>query len=159
MADQDGSAAQKEAFAASRADRDRTLQSMHRLEAALGRAADGEGWLDDVMISLGMLQRAMEEEQHELERPDALPAMIAAERPRRYGSRIRNLREQYDDIARQVSSLLDQLDHAEESEVDAGDLRNRSSWIIRALQDCRARQTDLVFEALAVDLGDVDATT
>jgi hypothetical protein len=158
MADQDESAVRKDAFAASRADRDRTLEAMHRLEAALGRAAEGEGWLRDVMTSLGALQLAMDEEKRELNRPDSLPAMIAAERPRRYGSRIRNLREQYGDIARQVRSLIGQLDHAEESEVDAGDLRNRASWIVRALQDCRARQTDLVFEALALDLGDGDAS-
>lgn len=142
------------AFAASRVDRDRTLRAMHRLETALAMAAEGETWLTEVITDLEALEKAMMEEQRELNRPDALLAMIAAEHPRRFSSRIRNLREQYDDIIRQVASLRDQVAHGEDTRPDAGDLRGRASWITRALHHCRARQTDLVYEAIDMDLGE-----
>lgn len=82
--------------------------------------------------------------------------MIAAEHPRRFGSRTRMLREQYDDMIRQVSSFGDQAESSEEIEqadLDATDLRNRVGSIIRAIHGCRARQTDLVYDALRLDLG------
>lgn len=140
------------AFAASRSERDRTLQAVHSLESALGKAAGGEDWLAEVESSLRALQRAMSDEQHELNRPDALLAMIGSEHPRRFGSRIRSLREQYDDIIRQLASLRRQLDEPGET-IGAVDLRHRAGAIIQALRSCRARQTDLVFEALELDLG------
>ncbi len=117
-------------------------------------AAAGGTWLDEVTKDLEALESVMAEERRELRRPDALLAMIAADHPRRFGSRIRNLQEQYDDINRQVTSLRDQLAHADESPPDSTDLRRRASWIISALHHCRARQTDLVYEALNLDLGE-----
>lgn len=146
--------AQDAAFHASRQDRDRTLQAIRDLEAALGMAAGGTGWLEDVVADLGALEEAMKEEQLELNRPDSLLAMIAAEHPRRFGSRIRNVRGQYDDISRQVASLRRELGERDEGELTAGDLRQRAGWIIRSLHHCRARQTDLVYEALRLDLGE-----
>lgn len=142
------------AFTASRTDRDRTLQAVHGLEAALARASGGEQWLAEVIADLERLESAMAEEQRELHRPDALLAMIVAEHPRRFRPWVRNLRSQYDDIIRQVASLRDQLEHAGESPPDAADLRQRARWIIGALHNCRARQTDLVYEALTRDLGE-----
>lgn len=142
------------AFAASRFDRDRTLQAMRHFETALAMAAEGEAWLTEVGTDLETLETAMAEEQRELNRPDALLAMIAAEHPRRFSSRVRNLREQYDDIIHQVASLRNQLAHGEDSPADAGDLRERAGWIIRSLHHCRARQTDLVYQAIAMDLGE-----
>lgn len=145
--------AHEAAFEASRLDRDRTLQAVQRFERALAMAAGGASWLAEVVADLEALEAAMAEEREELNRPDALLAMIAAEHPRRFSSRVRNLREQYDDIIRQVASLRDQLAHVDAAP-DAGDLRQRASWIIRALHHCRARQTDLVYEAIALDLGE-----
>ena len=57
-----------------------------------------------------------------------------------------------DDLVRQLASLHDQLQSADHAE--AGDLRHRAGWIIRALHHCRARQADLVFDALEMDLGE-----
>jgi hypothetical protein len=154
MATDDETAIHETAFAASRVDRDRTLRAIHRFETALAMAAEGETWLTEVTTDLQALETAMIEEQRELNRPDALLAMIAAEHPRRFSSRIRNLREQYDDIIRLVASLRDQVAPGEDTHPDAGDLRERASWIIRSLHHCRARQTDLVYEAIAMDLGE-----
>ena len=154
MTTDDEAAFHQSAFAASRIDRDRTLRAMHRFETALAMAAERGTWLAEVTTDLEALESAMVEEQRELNRPDALLAMIAAEHPRRFGSRIRNLREQYADIIGQVSSLRDQVAHGEDARPDAGDLRERASWIIRSLHHCRARQTDLVYEAIDMDLGE-----
>lgn len=150
----DDRSAREKAFAASRLDRDRTLRAVRSLENSLEMAAGGGYWIDQVAADLGALEAVMTEEQRELNRPDALLAMIAAEHPRRFGSRIRSLQEQYDDIIRQVASLRSQLDEPAEGGSDAADLRHRAGWIIGALRHCRARQTDLVYEALRMDLGE-----
>ncbi len=153
MTTDDNSGIHNDALAASRADRDRTLAAIHRLEASLAMAAEGSDWLAEVTTDFAALEEAMVEERRELNRPDALLALIAGEHPRRFRSRVRNLREQYDDLIRQVASLRAQLDHGDHSP-DAGDLRQRAGWIIGALHHCRARQTDLVYEAIAMDLGE-----
>lgn len=153
MAADDEATVHQAAFAASQFDRDRTLGAIHRFETALAMAAKGATWLSEVTKDLEALEAAMIEERRDLNRPDALLAMIAAEHPRRFSSRVRNLREQYDDIIRQVASLRDQLAHQENGQPDPGDLRHRASWVIRALHHCRNRQTDLVYEAIAMDLG------
>jgi hypothetical protein len=140
-------------FEASRVDRDRTLQAVRLLEAALAKAAEGSTWMAEVVAALEVLQAAMSDERRELNRPDSLLALISAEHPRRFSTRVRNLRARYDDITRQVASLSDQLAGDAEMRPDPGDLRHRIGWIVNALHQCRGRQTDLVYEAIAMDLG------
>ncbi|CAN5775094.1 hypothetical protein BH24ACT15_BH24ACT15_39310 [soil metagenome] len=154
MAGEGDVSAHQAAFSATRTDRDRTLQAIHRLETALAMASPGKAWHSEVTGDLEALEAAMVEERRELNRPDALLAMITAGNPRRFGPRARNLREQYDDIIRQVASLRDQLAHADLTQTDAVDVRQRAGWITGALHHCRARQTDLVCEALNMDLGE-----
>ena len=110
-------------------------------------------WAADLKSSLVPLRDAMTDERHELERPGSLLAMISAERPRRFGPRVRGIRMQYDDIVRQLESF--------QRDSNTGMARWAMSatsaiadWIIRALHNCRNRQADLVFEALELDLGD-----
>lgn len=142
-----------EAFDAALVERDRTLIAAREVEHALSRAAGVENWVDDLKSSLDSLQDAMSEEQRELNRPGSLLTMISAERPRRFGPRVRGIREQYDDIARQLDSFRRELDEWDGSVAEIADVRHRLGWIIRALHNCRSRQADLVFEALGVDLG------
>ena len=111
-------------------------------------------WLEEVIGDLRSLESAMRAERDELNRPDSLLAMIAAESPRRFGPRIRGIRDQYDDITRQVGSLLRETGPSERGTVDSSDLRHRCASVIRAVHHCRARQTDLVYEALRLDLGE-----
>lgn len=153
---QDGvpdSADHQQAYVASREDRDRTLSAMRSLEASLARAAGREKWQDRVVSALADLETAMTAEREELKRPDSLLALIAGEHPRLFGSRIRSFVEQYDDISRQAASLRRQVETAGEDDLDPHDIRQRAGWIVNALTHCRARQTDLVFEALTLDLG------
>lgn len=142
------------AFSASQQDRDRTLAALHDLEAALAMASASEDWLDEVKADLASLEAAMSGEKDELNRPDSLLPMIAADRPRRFGPRIRGLQEQYEDITRQVGSLLRELQQADEGQIDATDIRHRAGSLIRSIHSYRARQTDLVYEAFRLDLGE-----
>ena len=149
-----GPSSREEKFEATRLDRDRTLAAVHRLETALAMAAGGADWSSEVVADLDALAAAMEEERSEFHRPDSLLSMIAEEHPRRFRSRIRNLAEQYDDVVRQVVSLRDQLAGSDDTDTDVPDVRRRAGWLVQALHHCRARQTDLVYEALEMDLGE-----
>lgn len=153
MGDDTASSNQK-AFDAAQLERDRTLIAARRVEDALSRASGGRTWAADLQSSLGSLRDAMTEERQELERAGSLLAMISAERPRRFGPRVRGVREQFDDIVRQLESFQRELEHGDGSVGDVGEVRHRADWIIRALHNCRNRQADLVFEALELDLGD-----
>ena len=141
------------AYVTSRGDRDRTMAAIRELEGALARAAGAERWQIQVLQGLLHLEEAMSTEQAELDRPDSLLALIVAENSRRFGSRVRSFRGQYADIARQADSLRDEIQASDTGTLAVQDIRQRVRWIINALTHCRARQTDLVFEALSLDLG------
>lgn len=144
------------AFDSAQIERDRTLICVRQVEDALSRAGGSETWHDDLKSSLSSLKAAMIEEQRELDRPASLLALIAGEDPRRFGPRVRGIREQYNDIGRQLDSFRQDLDHRGDAAADIDDLRHRTGWIIQALHHCRNRQADLVFEALGRDLGRKD---
>jgi hypothetical protein len=146
---------QQTAFATTREDRDSTLAAIHRLEAAAGMAAPGREreWLERVLTELRSLEQTVAGEGAESARPDSLLSMIARDYPRRFGSRVRQLREQHEDIARTISSLCDQLESLEGEPVDFVDVRQRLEWLVRVLRHGRARESDLVYEAIRLDLG------
>ena len=56
--------------------------------------AAGVEWLDRILVDLRLLEQAVSNELKESLRPDSLLSMIARDYPRRFGSRIRQLREQ-----------------------------------------------------------------
>lgn len=142
-----------DAFDAALMERDHTLSAVRKVEHALSRAAGAEAWIDDLRSSLVSLQDAMAEEKDELDRPGSLLAMISSERPRRFRPRVRGVKEQYDDIVRQLDSFRRELDDVDSAVADIGEIRHRVEWIIRALRNCRNRQADLVFDALGLDFG------
>ncbi len=141
----------EEAFAARRAERDRVLEAMHRLEAAMSRAGAGPEWPEQVAEGLNVLGSALAEELAESARPDALLAMVAAENPRRFQTRIEHLHRQLEDLARQVVSLRRQVE--DPVAVDVSDLRHRIGAVIRAIHQYRGREADTVYEAIELDLG------
>lgn len=150
---------QRTAFTASSADRDRTLEALRELEAAIGMAAPGREaeWLGTVRTRLRSLEEAVVKERDESLRPDGLLSMVGRDYPRRLGSRIRQLRDEHDDIVRRLESLRVQIDRHEAGDtVDVPDLRQRLSWAIQAIRHRRARETDLVYEAITLDLGESD---
>lgn len=146
---------QSAAFEVSRTDRDRTLDALRTLEEALGGAAPGRetDWLKRVVADFESLEKALKKEFDESNRADGLLSMIARDYPRRFGSRVRQLREQGNDIYGQVMSLRAQLAEIEDDPLDFGDLRHRIDWLMRAIHHRRARETDVVYEAIELDLG------
>ena len=143
----------RDAFYAAQIERDRTLLAAREVEDALSRAVGGENWVHELKSSLASLKDAMSAEERELDRPGSLLTLISAEHPRRFGPRIRGIKDQYNDIIRQLESIRRELDGWDREEGDLGDIRHRAGWVILALQNCRNRQADLVFEAIGLDLG------
>ena len=146
---------QSAAVEASRVERDRTFEALLGLEAALGTAAPGREaeWISAVSATLRTLEDAMSKERTESLRLDSLLSMIATDNPRRFASRVRQLREQSDDIIESLESLHGQLDRFEQQSIDVADVRQRLGWVIRAIHYRRARESDLVFEAIRMHLG------
>ena len=151
-------AARDAAFADSKADRDVTLAALHRLEAAAGMAGQGRevDWLDQVLADLRVLEGALMRERDESMRADSLLSMIARDYPRRFGSRIRHLRAQHQDIDRALTGLRAHLESVPNDLIQVADLRQRLGEVMNAIRRRRERETDLVFEAIRVDLGRAD---
>lgn len=144
----------QEALSASRADRDRTLRAVHRLESALAMAADSPGWLDEVTADLESLESALVDERSESDRPDSLLSLIAGENPRRFGSRVHHLHHQMDETLRRIVSLRRQLEHPRPTPLTATELRHEIGALTQTIHSQRARQSDLVYDALALNLGE-----
>ncbi|MHB8672017.1 MAG: hypothetical protein ACYDAD_15925 [Acidimicrobiales bacterium] len=130
-----------------RADQDRTLEAVHRLEAALASAAPRrEGtWHNDVVEALEILDDATAGEEANAALPESLLSDIARTQPR-LRHRVRGLRAQYRQLRDTVGSLRREL---EESGVDIeiADVRRRLAWLLDVLRHHRARESDLIYEA------------
>lgn len=129
--------------------------SMHRLENSLGQAAPGreEKWLSDVDKALELLIVAMNESKEIVCRDDGLIEEIKHTTPRLL-SRIVNLRDEFDGLFQQATTLRDQLKQAaNRSNTAFTDLRQRMDWLLSGLRHHQAKETDLIYEATNVDIG------
>jgi len=146
--DKNFSEQQQSRLDARRADHDRTLDAMHRLEAALADAAPGreERWRDEVLQSLSLLEAAAAEEADNARRPDSLLSDLAHNQPR-LRNRARALRLQYEKVRDTIASLRHELDGRQDAGVDFADVRQRIGWVLTSLRHQRARESDLIYEA------------
>jgi hypothetical protein len=139
----------------SRLTRAHMLSAMRALEVALAKPVSSReiDWASLVLEELGALEAAMLRQLPELEGEDNTLAALARDQPRLL-PRIQQLRQQYGDLVRQVSSLRDQFtaDGAPQGE----ETRQRLAWILTALKHFQAKETDLMYEALHVDIGTAD---
>ncbi len=139
----------------SRATRAHMLDAMRALESALAKPAScrEREWASLVVKELCALEDAMLRQVAELEGEDNTLAVLAREQPRLL-PRIHQLRQQYGDLVCQVSALRDQLtaDGAPQSD----EIRQRIAWILTALKHFQAKETELLYEALQVDIGAAD---
>ncbi|HZD66034.1 MAG TPA: hypothetical protein VE152_08045 [Acidimicrobiales bacterium] len=131
-------------------DQDRTLAAIHQLEAALEEGAPGRElrWRGQVLGALGVLARVTAEEAVNADRPGSLLSEIATDRPW-LRARVHGVRAQYRQLQDRMASLRDELEETEDFEVDVADLRRRLGWVTAALRHQRARESDLIYEALA----------
>ncbi len=128
-------------------DKDRTLDAIHELEAALGSAAPGRElqWRRDVLAALVVLDESATQEQRNAEEPDSLLSDIARTQSR-LRSRVRGVRAQYGQLRETIESLRRELT-AEETNIDFADTRQRLAWLLTAFRHQRARESDLLYEA------------
>jgi hypothetical protein len=131
------------------------LGTMRALEDALARPASHRetDWTGLVLEELGALEDAMLRQVAELEAEDNTFAALSRDQPRLL-PRIQQLRQQYGDLVRQVSALRDQL--TAEGAPQSEETRQRLAWILTALKHFQAKETDLMYEALQVDIGAAD---
>lgn len=152
--DSDGfSSEQRSGLESRQLDQDRTLEAMHRLEAALSEAAPRREtrWRESVLATLGVLEAAVTEEATNAERPDSLFSDLARTQPL-LRNRVRALRLQYRKLCETIGTLRQEIAEPVDSSVDdAGvdfaDVRQRLGWVLTALRHQRARESDLIYEA------------
>jgi hypothetical protein len=139
----------------SRLMRTRMLGAMRALEVALAKPASCReaDWARPVVGALSALEDAMRRQIAELEGEDNTLAALARDQPRLL-PRIQQLRQQYGDLVRQVSALQAQL--TAEGSPQSEETRQRLAWILTALKHFQAKETDLLYEALHVDIGTAD---
>ena len=139
----------------SRLTRTHMLSAMRALEDALAKPASYREteWASRVVEELTALEEAMLRQMAELEGEDNTLAALARDQPRLL-PRIQQLRQQYGDLVCQVSALRAQL--TAEGSPKTEETRQRLTWILTALKHFQAKETDLMFEALQVDIGAAD---
>jgi DNA repair ATPase RecN len=139
---------QRSGLEARQVDHDRTLEAVHRLEAALAEAAPGreDPWREAVSEALSVLDEVTTEESDNVRRPDSLLSDLARNQPR-LRNRARAIRLEYEKVRETVASLRKELQEHQDSDVDYTDVRQRLGWVLTALRHQRARESDLIYEA------------
>jgi phage shock protein A len=129
-------------------DQDRTLEAMHRLEAALESASPGResSWREEVLDALTVVDESTTEESENAWLPDSLLSDVARTQPR-LRNRVRALRIQYQILRDRIASLRKEIGEVGDIESDAADLRQRLGSILAAFHLQRARESDLIYEA------------
>ena len=133
----------------------RLVFAIHRLEACLGQAAPGRevDWLREVRHALDLLVAAMNESQEMVCRDDGLIEEIKHTTPRLL-SRIEDLREEFEGLLTQARGLHEQLAKTDDrSDTSFSDLRQRMDWLVSAIRHHQAKEVDLIYEAINVDIG------
>jgi len=139
----------------SRLTRERMLSSMRALEAALAKPTPNReaAWRSFVLQALSNLEDVMLKQAKELEDEGGTLAAIARDQPWLL-SRIQQLREQYQDLVRQIYSLHEQL--SADDLPQTSEIRQRLAWVLTAIRHFQSKETDLIFEAISVDIGAAD---
>jgi hypothetical protein len=134
------------------ADRERSLIAMHALEATAGRAAPGreEEWRSALADAVPALEQSFEEQRASYADPTGLMAQIARDEPR-LRTWVRQLEHRWDELAETAGRLRESIEA--EGTWSVADLREQLRWLMSALHHHRAREADIVFEALGCDLG------
>ena len=148
----------QQAVVTSRAHRDRSLDALHVLELHAGSAAPGREheWLAGIRAAITTLEYALGQQQGNAAPDESLLSTVEREAPRLH-RHVQELRQRYRAIHDEISSLRQQLDATEQTDtIDVSDIRQKLERLANELRYQRARETDIVYEAHAVDLGEGD---
>lgn len=152
------STARDHSVTTSRLARERMLMAMRVLETALAKASPRReaAWRRTVVAALNELEKAMQRQADELNSPDGLLADILREQPR-LEKRIEMLCRQHEDLVRHVGFLRNEFAAEDQDHpLEVADVRQRISWLLTALRHFQSRETDLIYEAIQRDIGEVD---
>lgn len=128
--------------------------AMRALEATAEQAGPGrdQAWQEAVLTALADLQTALAEQQASYEDPTSLMAQIAHDSPR-LRTWVRQLHHRWNDLAATAQTLAQTLPTADAADPwTIADLREQVRWLMTALHHHRAREADLIFEALGIDI-------
>jgi hypothetical protein len=141
----------------SRSDRRRSLDAVHLLESVASSASPGRAsaWRTEVLDALDVLTMAIAEQAESYEQPAALLAEVALEHPR-LRTWVRQLRRQWHELSDSATAVRDRLAEADDPAWSPADVREQLRWLITTFHHHQAREADLVFDALGVDLGRPD---
>jgi hypothetical protein len=138
----------------SRAGRFDTIAALHALEDALDAPTPRRErtWLHRVLSTLDVLSDMLDAQAARDQDTGSLLTEIRRDEPR-LGPRVDRLRAEQADLRIAITSLRDQLAPAAAVPVDTADIRDRLAALARRLRAQRARESDLVYEAVNIDLG------
>jgi chromosome segregation ATPase len=137
-----------------RADRRRSLDALHGLEADAERPSPGRelDWLAHVGRALASLATSLDAQARNSLLANSPLSDIERDEPR-LRNRVVQLRERYRNLLREVDRLRDELAALTPERTDIADLRRRVDGLAAELRYQRAREADLIYEAYNVDLG------
>jgi len=138
----------------SRAGRFDTMEALHALEDALDAPTPRRErtWLHRVLATLDVLSDMLDTQAASDQDTSSLLTEIRRDDPR-LGSRVDRLRSEQADLRIAITSLRDQLAPDAAVPVDTAAIRDRLASLARRLRAQRARESDLVYEAVSIDLG------
>jgi hypothetical protein len=142
------------AAATSRANRDASLEALRALEEAVSAPVPGreDRWLDMVVNALDQLTTALETQAGDDAGAASLLSEIAVDEPR-LKPRIDRLREEHDDLRAAAASVRHHVAPPAESAIDIAEVRDRLTSIAHRFRQHRAKEADLIFEAVNINLG------
>ena len=133
--------------------RQASLHALHVLEYALSAPVPRRErtWLHRVTLAVDALAAALDRQIHAEDESLGLLSEIALCEPR-YATQIRRLRQEQIDLAIAVASLREQIEPNPELPIDTADVRDRLATLARRYRQHRAREADLIYEAVGVEL-------
>jgi len=137
----------------SREARQASLHALHVLEYALSAPAPRRErtWLHRVTIALDALAAALDRQIRAEDQSLGLLSEIALCQPG-YATQIHRLLQEQADLAIAVASLREQIEPHPELPIDTADVRDRLATVARRYRQHRARESDLIYDAIGLEL-------
>lgn len=132
-------------------DRVRIIDLMHDLEHALAAPSITriEPWARRVADRLDQLQTALQASREEITSQRGLYAEIVQESPW-LRPRVEQLKQMYAELERQIIELQRGMDP---TAADVDRIRQQLGQMLGGLRNAQAMETELIFEAIGMDLG------
>lgn len=137
----------------SRSDRARSLQSLHAVEKHAGAPgpARPHEWRDDLLGVLDDLASSLHDQYERSASDEGLLSRVVEEAP--------HLQSSVDELRGREAALIEEIDDLRQTLADltrtpdVEEIRTRIADMTAEVRELRAWETDIVYEAYAVDLG------